>query len=136
MSKFLLFLHQLPQNILALVVYLFVNPKRYCSNIDGQWVTYHVAQRFQGGWGVSLGDFIFFGYKPPEKSIRHEHGHQFQSLYLGWLYLLAVGLPSFLGCIYDVWFHSKWTSDERIRWYYSRYPENCADKLGNVERFV
>ena len=134
MINLLLFLHQLPQNIIGCIVYLIVNPKRYKCSLDGQWQTYYVAQRFKGGWGVSLGNFIFFGYEPPLKSVRHEHGHQIQSLYTGWLYLLIVGLPSFVRCVFDIWFHGKWTTEERQKWYYSRFPENSADKLGGVQR--
>lgn len=134
MLNFLLFLHQLPQNIIGCIVYLIVNPKRYRCSLDGQWQTYYVAQRFKGSWEVSLGNFIFFGYEPPLRSVRHEHGHQIQSLYLGWLYLFIIGLPSFIRYIYDIWFHGKWTTEERQKWYYSGFPENSADKLGGVQR--
>ena len=137
MLKFLLFLWQFPQNLLGCIIYLFVNPKQLICNIDGQWVRYYVATRFQGGWGVSLGDLIFFGYKPSEISIRHEHGHQYQSFYLGWLYLLIIGLPSFFGCGYDIWFHQKWSYEERQKWYYTKQPwEAWAEKLGNTQRYL
>jgi hypothetical protein len=55
-------------------------------------------------------------------------------LILGWLYLPLVGLPSIIGNIWDRLFHKKWSSDRREKWYYSRYPENWADKLGGVIR--
>lgn len=130
----LLFLHQLPQNIIGCIVYLIVNPKRYRCSLDGQWQTYYVAQRFKGSWGVSLGSFVFFGSERELAGIRHEHGHQIQSLYLGWLYLLVVGIPSFVRCIFDILFHKNWTTEERIKWYYSGFPEKWADKLGGVQR--
>ena len=137
MLKFLLFIWQLPQNLLAMIVYLFANPRGLSCTFDGQWHDYYVAQRFVGGWGVSLGNFIFFGYKPDVISIRHEYGHQCQSLYLGWLYLLVIGLPSFSACVYDIWFHQKWTPEERMKWYYTKLPwEAWAEKLGNTQRYV
>ena len=136
MKQFLLFLHQLPQNLLGLIVYLFTNPRRLKCFFDNQWHYYYVAQRNKGGWGVSLGNFIFFGYEPDQLSIKHEYGHQIQSLYLGWLYLIVVGLPSAVfNNLWDRIFHKNWSHKKREQWYYNRYPEKWADKLGNVERF-
>jgi hypothetical protein len=91
--------------------------------------------------GASLGNFILLDelYKQyyPEKSpyrymlentAKHEHGHQIQSLYFGFLYLLIIGLPSVLNNI-----RSR-IANKDSKWYYSRYPEKWADKLGGVER--
>lgn len=136
MTDILLFLHQLPQNIIGVIVWLVTNPKQHKCSFDGQWHTYFIAARFTGGWGVSLGDFIFFGGERGVTSIRHEHGHQIQSMYLGWLYLLIVGIPSFARCVFDILFHKNWTTEERVKWYYSGFLEKWADKLGNVQRFV
>jgi hypothetical protein len=131
MKRVLLFIWQLPQNILGLLVILFTGAFK---TKDGRyWVT------GKGGFGVSLGSFIIFGdmngrYIPTEKSIQHEQGHQKQSLYLGPLYLIVVGIPSLLGNLWDRFFHGSWNYRAREKWYYSRYPENWADKLGNVIR--
>ena len=52
-------------------------------------------------WGFSLGSFIFCTQKfydnvQAKTLLAHEAGHSIQSLYLGWLYLLVIGLPSLL----------------------------------------
>lgn len=126
MKKVLLFLWQLPQNILGLLVILFTNAK-YCNK--GCWVT--TVSKF----GVSLGKYIIFGQVVNDISLKHEQGHQKQSLYLGWLYLLIIGLPSFLGNIWDRVVHRNWLVSERIKWYYNQPWEKWADELGNVNRF-
>lgn len=132
MKQVILFIWQLPQNILGLLVLLATEAFK---TKDGRyWVT------GKGGFGVSLGSFVIFGdmngrYIPAEKSIQHEMGHQKQSLYLGPLYLLLVGLPSVLGNIWDRLFHKQWSNTKREKWYYSRYPEDWADKLGGIKRF-
>ena len=85
---------------------------------------------------MSLGNFIFFGHEPSQISIGREYGHQIQSLYLGWFYLLVIGLPSFIGCIWDILFRVNWSNEKRIDWYYHRFPENWADSLGGVQRYL
>ena len=66
--------------------------------------------------------------------IRHEQGHQKQSLYLGWLYLIIIGIPSFCGNIFDRLFHRKWDVSKRYDWYFSQPWEKWADELGGVNR--
>lgn len=132
MKKVLLFIWQIPQNILGLLVILFTGAFK---TKDGRyWVT------SKGGFGVSLGSYIIFGdmngrYEPTEKSIKHEQGHQKQSLYLSWLYLLIIGLPSITFNIADRLFHKNWKTQDRIKWYYNLPWEHWADELGNVNRF-
>lgn len=125
MKKVLLWLWQLPQNILGLLVILFTGAFK---TKDGRyWVT------GKGGFGVSLGSFIIFGdmngrYIPVERTVKHEQGHQKQSLYLGPLYLLLIGLPSVIGNLIDRIFRMG------SKWYYNQPWEAWADKLGGVER--
>lgn len=131
MIKILLYIWQLPQNILGLLVIFFTAAVK---TKDGRcWTTHN------GGFGVSLGLYIIFGdmngkYPPAEKSIKHEQGHQKQSLYLGWLYLIIIGIPSFCGNIFDKLFHKSWSNEERTDWYYNQLWEKWADKLGGVDR--
>ena len=125
MKKVLLWLWQLPQNILGLLVILFTGAK-YCNK--GCWVT--TKCRF----GVSLGNYIIFGQVVIDLCIRHEQGHQKQSLYLGPLYLLIIGLPSITGNIYDRIAHKSWDLTDRLKWYYKQPWEAWADKLGGVVR--
>ena len=126
MRKLLMYLWQLPQNILGLVVILFTEAK-YCNK--GCWVT--TKSRF----GVSLGKYIIFGQVVEEVSLKHEQGHQRQSLYLGWLYLIIIGLPSALGNLYDRIAHRSWNYRSRIKWYYAQPWEAWADRLGGVKRW-
>lgn len=129
MKKIILFLWQLPQNILGLLVILFTSSKNVGS-------CYVIRNPDNTKWfGVSLGDYIIFGNYPSNTSLKHEQGHRKQSVYLGWLYLLVIGLPSFLGNIFDRLFHKKWTANKRIEWYYNQPWEKWADSLGGVKRF-
>lgn len=123
-EAFFEYLWQLPQNILGLIVIWVTKSKKIeCGN-------YYKTEL---NIGVSLGSYIIIG-NVTETTLKHEKGHQKQSLYLGWLYLLIVGIPSISRNIYDRLFHRKWTNDERIKWYYSQFPEKQADELGRVER--
>lgn len=78
---------------------------------------------------VSLGMFIFVTNIKHEETIMHEYGHTRQSMLLGPLYLLVIGLPSFIwaGCFDN--YRSKHNKS-----YYDFYTESWADKLGGVER--
>lgn len=82
------------------------------------------------GCGVSLGDFIIFEYDFyfDEETVKHEHGHQIQSLIFGPLYLIVIGITS--GVFNNLQSRIFKKSKE---WYYSRFPENWADKLGKVD---
>lgn len=125
LSNVFLYLWQLPQNILGLCVILFTNAKHK----DNYYVTYKY-----GWFGVSLGNYIVFGGDQNQNNILHEQGHQIQSLYLGWLYLIIIGLPSIFGNIWDRLFHKKWILSKRHKWYYSQPWEKWADNLGGVNR--
>ena len=131
MRKVLLYIWQLPQNLLGLLVILFTRAKK-----NGN--AYYLTDRYD--FGVSLGDYIIFGRTSGAQfiydlSFSHEYGHQKQSLYLGWLYLIIIGLPSILGNIWDRLFHRKWNVQVRIDWYYSQPWEAWADRLGGVIRW-
>lgn len=82
--------------------------------------------------GISLGTYIIISeqsYRDKRaRTKKHEYGHSRQSLYLGPLYLIVVGLPSILwaGFVYNL--------VRKSVSYYAVYPENWADKLGEVNR--
>jgi hypothetical protein len=86
--------------------------------------------------GVSLGELVFLPEEYDTHTTKdHEYGHSIQSRYLGPLYLLVVGIPSMLcNNLWDRWFHRGWTNQQRINWYYKRFPERWADRLGGVNR--
>ncbi|MCQ2081576.1 MAG: hypothetical protein MJZ11_07950 [Lachnospiraceae bacterium] len=126
MKNLLLYIHQLPQNLIGLLVILFTGAKK--NNCDG--ITYYKPKQF---FGVSLGNYIILRVTSIN-DIHHEHGHQIQSRRLGWLYLLIIGLPSITFNIWDIIAHRKWSINDRIKWYYSLPWEADADKLGGVHR--
>ena len=88
---------------------------------------------------VSLGNYLliqkelftekFIFAEQLENTIKHEYGHFKQSLILGWLYLLVIGLPSFIWCNCFDLYRLKNDID-----YSSFYTEKWADKLGGVKR--
>jgi len=122
--EILLYLWQLPQNIVGFLFVLVLQPEG-SFEFDGHALYY--ASRMRGG--ISLGRYIIVSDKFKDyngRTEQHEIGHAFQSLYLGPLYLLVIGLPSLLWAAW--WNRSMGVS------YYSFYTEKWADRLGNVER--
>lgn len=114
---------QLPQNLLGRVIKKIVKAEYRCNYKDA--VVYSCGLRN----GLSLGKYIFVPHKADEDYIKHEYGHTVQSKYLGWFYLLAIGLPSAIwsGCCKA--YRKKYNVS-----YYDFYTEKWADKLGGVER--
>lgn len=117
----ILWVWQLPQNLLGLLFILVLRPE--CSVKFGN-ATVHFATRMRGG--ISLGQYIHLraGMGSPN-NICHEYGHSRQSLYLGPLYLLVIGLPSLI--------HAALYRPEKGN-YYDFYTERWADRLGGVKR--
>ena len=87
--------------------------------------------------GVSLAVYILLSdNNNDDRTICHEYGHCLQSKKLGWLYLIVIGLPSIINNLWDRNFHKDWAYQDRIKWYYSRFPEKQADVLGEVVRNI
>lgn len=136
MIKVLVWVWQFPQNLIG---FLLTRKYKYKStrNVNGKWINVYFKPFFRSG--VSLGDFIILDYYHcgracSRQAFAHEYGHSRQSLILGWFYLPLVGLPSIMGNVWDRLFHRNWTGEQREKWYYNRYPENWADRLGGVVR--
>lgn len=119
-KAFLLFLWQLPQNLVGLCT-LLVNRKSRLR-CGEYYLVKHLSDR-----AVSLGNYILFDSDRivTSKAFGHEKGHQKQSVYLGWLYLPVIGLPSVAGNILRRFIKFD---------YYSQPWEAWADRLGNVKR--
>ena len=136
LKKILLWLWQFPQHLLAGIIYCCLHylkrvDKVYINNGDNTVILTTAA-----GWSVSLGRYIFLdkGFRGPE-DIDHERGHSKQSLYTGPLYLILIGIPSAVfNNLWDRLFHKSWPPEKRTGWYYNRYPEKQADRLGGVIR--
>lgn len=95
MKKIILYLWQLPQNLIGFLIIKIMKAKikKFYS------IKYFECRLFYSG--VSLGDYIIFDNRILISyfDIRHEEGHQKQSLLLGPLYLLIIGIPSLIGNI-------------------------------------
>lgn len=117
---------QLPQDIIGSVIYLLTKPKKFKST--DEIVYYKVNKLLPENSGISLGHFIFINQRGyvSDNVVRHEHGHQIQSKIFGWLYLIVVGIPSLIRCVYYI------KTNKSYEWYHSGYPEKWADKLGKV----
>ena len=118
MKKLALYMWQLPQNLLGWGIKTVLRLKNEGDGI------YH----WKAWIGLSLGDYIFVNARASDLMIRHEAGHRRQSVMLGPLYLLIIGLPSFL------WASLKRAGLFRDRDYYSFYTEKWADELAGIER--
>ena len=117
---------QLPQNLLGLIVGIFLKGKRRLRGYPGIPSAIRIVGTGNMYGGLSLGNFVYL--RPPvyDKMVRHEYGHCLQSRLLGPFYLPVIGLPSLL---WALWWHPG-----RSRDYYSFYTERWADRLGGVER--
>jgi len=122
MKDVLLYLWQLPQNLLGLAMMRILSP--------GMSVRLHGARilrtdKMRGG--ISLGRYILISnlFSSPVNEL-HEWGHVRQSQLLGPLYLPVVGIPSLL------W--AAWWKPGRKRDYYSFYTEKWADRLAGISR--
>ena len=123
MKKFLLVLWQLPQYILGYAIKIIIQAKAEYDYKDAK------VYYWNNGGGMSLATNIFVHKSFDEKDIMHEYGHTLQSRYLGWLYLLVIGLPSLIwaGCF------GKYRAKHGIS-YYAFYAERWANKLGGVDK--
>ena len=123
MKNTLLFLWQLPQNLVGLLLLLI-----YKGNND-KTNGIIVRRSLKMSGGISLGRYIIVNQFARDKTIYHELGHCRQSMYLGWLYLIVIGIPSI------VWagLYGK-VIKPTTNGYYNFYTEKWADKLGNVQR--
>lgn len=125
MTEIALYLWQLPQNFLGLAFLLWGWLSGGIVQRDGRdGIDYIFIDGMRGG--ISLGRYIIANpmYIWEPLILKHEWGHTRQSLMLGPLYLLAVGLPSLL---WAAWWHPGCG-----RGYYDFYTERWANELGGV----
>lgn len=106
----------------------------YCREKHSDYHGAVVTEWKQGG-SVSLGMFLFVSVKYGENTstesykrlAAHEYGHSIQSLILGPLYLIIIGIPSFLWAAVPAF--RKMRKKRNIS-YYSFYTESWANVLG------
>jgi hypothetical protein len=144
LKEILLYIWQLPQNLLGLILIAIYKPEKDKLVLDNGNVVYF-SKNMPGG--ISLGKYsiinsYYAGLKTGSKKrledsilkeldvVKHEGlGHGTQSRLLGPLYLLVIGLPSI------IW---AWMYGTIIPYtqngYYKFYTEKWADSLGGVVR--
>ena len=125
---------QLPQHIIAYIIML-VKHKSIKSMTNDDGILYYLVDNLFNS-GISLGNYIFLdsnGYYD-YKTIKHEHGHQMQSLMLGPLYLIVIGLPSITGNIINRITRMYFRKYYDPNFYYKQPWEAWADRLGGVDR--
>lgn len=130
MKNFILYLWQLPQNLLGLILLLFYKHEKVYHRLNGR--TFYYTNEMPSG--ISLGNYIIMNREDRKEGMKHEYGHSIQSRILGPLYLFTVGILSLCGNIYDRVAHKNWTNKESAKWYYNQFVEKWADNLGGVDR--
>lgn len=124
MKNVLLYIWQLPQNIVGLLFYLCLLPVEYIT--ESEYCKVYKSNRMSGG--ITLGRYVFLSRLSAynTKTIRHESiGHGKQSVWLGPLYLIVIGIPSL------VWAGIFRFTNKNYYWFYT---ERWADKLAGIER--
>ena len=117
-----LFIWQLPQNIVAIVMMPFLGKlklieyKHYCFAFE--------ADNMSGS--ISLGSFIFLCNTHAKQNtvIAHEFGHVWWSQVFGPLYILTIGIPSIL------W--AGFRNKKKYPCYYSFYTERWANNKAGL----
>lgn len=121
MISFLKFIWQLPQNVVALLYYLYLHFNNYLLDMYEYNGIVVMVKSTSGS--VTLGENVFLSPKASEETKRHEYGHTKQSLMLGPLYLIVIGIPSILWAA----LHKTIAPSKPYGWFYT---EAWADKLG------
>ena len=122
MKDIIMYVWQLPQNLLGLLLRAFYKGMDLEDDI-----VIRRSPKMRGG--ISLGKYIIVSVWTREMTVRHEIGHCKQPRKLGWLYLPVIGLPSIVWAgLYG------WIIKETPSGYYKFFTEKWADKLGGITR--
>jgi len=117
----LLAIWQLPQFIVALVMWPFLGRKELVA--DRHFNFCWKGEKMSGG--ISLGPFAFVSPNSGDATIAHEtDGHTVQSKILGPLYLFVIGIESIFWA---------WLYDSKKYCYYDFYTEKNANFFAKLE---
>lgn len=124
MMEILKYFWQLPQLIAAFIYYQYLKSKdEILDTCTCQGAIVFIKRKSCGS--VTLGSYIFLSPRATDTTVRHEWGHTRQSLILGPLYLIVIGIPSII-----------WAATHRViapnkpyDWFYT---ESTANKLGGL----
>lgn len=129
MKEVLLYLWQLPQNLLGLFLLLCYQHEKVYHRLNGR--TFYYTKEMRSG--ISLGNYIIMNREDKEDGMKHEYGHSIQSRILGPLQLIVIGLPSLLWNIIDWLIVDRLVGYEKACQIYYNMPwEKWADKLGGI----
>ena len=128
--KLFVYLWQLPQMLVGLLICNLIKDTQSFDATIKPGKVYHGKVYFSDWFNsaVCLGKYIIVDKKLKGKdqlseTIKHELGHSIQSILLGWFYFIIIGIPSFvLNIISRIY-------KKNAQWYYSKFPENWANKI-------
>lgn len=125
----ILFIWQLPQHLLAILYIGYLVMMCKDLGVDSRYKQAVVIPCIMRG-AVTLGCYVFVGLNSEyRKTVKHELGHTRQSLILGPLYLIVIGIPSITYCGLRRIFPSL-----RKKNYYDFYTEKWANNLS--EKYI
>lgn len=118
----LLYLWQLPQNLIGLVYLAFCFDRVKITKQGG--AVFYATKHVRGG--MTMGRYVFISPKniAREPVYDHEFGHVRQSKRWGWLWLPVFAIPSGLHCLFC-----------RAANYYHFYTEMSANRLGGIPNY-
>ena len=131
----LLMFWELPQNILGALLFIFFAVFSDSVILDDDDSLEMYSPMMRGA--ISLGIFRVYAYKYLGNGARYvelvrkheKEGHRKQSMMLGPLYLIVIGLPSLIWAALHSYVKRLGAVD-----YYSFYTERWADRLAGVKR--
>ena len=134
-KRALLMFWELPQNILGAFLFIFFAVFSDSVILDDDDSLEMYSPMMRGA--ISLGIFRVYAYKYLGNGARYvelvrkheKEGHRKQSMMLGPLYLIVIGLPSLIWATLHSYVKRIGAVD-----YYSFYTEKWADRLAGVKR--
>lgn len=125
MMEILKYIWQLPQLIAAFIYYWYLKSKdEILDTCICQGAIVFIKRKSCGS--ITLGSYIFLSPRATDTTVRHEWGHTRQSLILGPLYLIVIGIPSIIWAA----IHRAIAPNKPYNWFYT---EAWANKLGGVD---
>lgn len=134
-KRALLLIWELPQNIIGAFLFIFFAVFSDSVILDDDDSLEMYSPMMRGA--ISLGIFRVYAYKYLGNGARYvelvrkheKEGHRKQSMMLGPLYLIVIGLPSLIWAALHYYVKRLGAVD-----YYSFYTERWADRLAGVKR--
>jgi len=127
MKNLLMFIWQLPQNIIGFCISIFIKERMHISENSSGYIVKVVKWNIE----LTLGRYIIIGKDRGDQysiAIKHNiYGHGKQSKIYGPLYLIIVGIPALVLYLLTVY----GTLDPAQ--YHSLWPEDQANEFANIK---